>query len=226
MRDIISNIVQKILGLFGRAPVYIPPPLPPKVTAVTDFKKTHKLQFNFNDLKSKEWEGIVLHHSASVDGVTRDADGIAKFHMSYRIDYKTVTKEEFERRKAIGDGLKFEEPYRAVGYHFLIEYVNKDIVLNYGRPLWMPGAHAGHPTSNKYNLDYIGICVIGNFDEDMPSKEVINYTIAVCRALVKRFDMKKDNIIGHRETYTRLGVPVQKQCPGKNWDMDKFRADL
>jgi hypothetical protein len=22
------------------------------------------------------------------------------------------------------------------------------------------------------------------------------------------------------------GVPVEKQCPGKNWDMDKFRLEL
>jgi hypothetical protein len=228
MKEFISNIMKYVLGIYGNVTknMYVPPAPPPVVTPAIAIKKPSKLQFDFDSLQSKAWEGIVLHHSATIDGVTRDTEGIIKFHTSYRIDYKVVTQEEFERRQAIGDGRVFEKPWKAVGYHFLIEYVGKELTLNYGRPLWMVGAHAGHPISNKYNQDYIGICVIGNFDETIPPKETINYTVAVCKSLMKTFGIKKENILGHRETFVKLGVPVQKQCPGKNWDMDEFRAYL
>lgn len=223
-----SNIIRYLLGIYGNATkdIYIPAAPPAKAIPVMDIEKTSKIQLDFSNIKTKEWKGIVLHHSASEDGVTRDAPDIKHYHMSYRIDYKIVNKEEFNRRKAAGDGVKFEKPWRDVGYHFLEEYEGKKLVLSYGRPLWMPGAHAGHAKSNMFNQDYIGICVIGNFDENVPSKEQISHILAICRALMKKFKIKVENVIGHREVYIRLGVPVEKQCPGKYFNLDDFRELL
>jgi hypothetical protein len=227
MKEILKRVVQFLLGSYGNATknIYVPPPKPPIVLSVPT-KKIPDLKFNFGSWGSKSWKGVVVHHSATPDGTTRDADGIIKYHTSYRIDYKIVTKDEFERRKAIGDGKVFELPWKACGYHFMCEYTGKELVLIPGRPLWMVGAHAGHPKSNEFNIDYIGFCVIGNFDEALPPKEKFLFAAAVCKSLMKTFSFTREKVLGHRETFDILGVPREKMCPGKLWNMDEFRELL
>jgi N-acetyl-anhydromuramyl-L-alanine amidase AmpD len=175
---------------------------------------------------TRDWNGIVIHHSASPDGITRDADGIAKYHTSYRIDYNIVTEEEYNRRLLIGDGKVFEKPWKAVGYNFLIERVGKDIKLIPGRPLSWVGAHAGWKTDNYYNENYIGICVIGNYDIVPPEDDKWNFIIDVIKSLMFCYEIHTTNILGHRETYQRFNVPPQKTCPGTAFDMEKLRGLL
>ncbi len=56
------------------------------------------LDIKIDTSKSRLWKGIVWHHSASPDGVTRDWGAIVKYHTSYRVDFNIVSKEEFDRR--------------------------------------------------------------------------------------------------------------------------------
>lgn len=175
---------------------------------------------------SLPWKGVVLHNSASADGEVRDTDGIIKYHTSYRVDYNIVSKEEFERRKKAGLGNKFEEPWRAVGYHLLIELVGTEHQVCAGRSMNMKGAHAGYGKNTYFNDNFIGLCCIGNFDKKAPSPELWDFTAATVRALKKRYQFGNDMVLGHRETFARFNVPPQKTCPGKLWDMDLFRKEL
>lgn len=58
-----------------------------------------KMDLNIPLVGARSWKGIVWHHSASPDRKTRDWDGIVKYHTSFRIDFDTVSAEEFERRR-------------------------------------------------------------------------------------------------------------------------------
>ncbi len=177
--------------------------------------------------KSRPWKGIVWHHSASPDGITRDWDAIVKFHTSYRVDFNIVTKEEFDRRLETRKGTTFQTPWRDVGYHGGIEWINNVVVYQAGRSLDMIGAHAGvKDASNRFNVEYLGLCAMGNFDAKPPKPEMWEFALRLTRTLMKSFQIPKTHIIGHREVFDRLGVPRQKTCPGKFWDMDLFRTEL
>lgn len=173
------------------------------------------------------WKGICWHHSLSVDGVKRDWPGIVHYHTSFRIDYNIVSEEDFNRRMRTGDGKVFQTPWKAVGYHGGIERENGQMIFNPGRPLSMVGAHAGvKGASNRFNDEYLGLCAIGNFDPAPPAKEMWDFALGVTKDLMRAFDIPAAHVIGHREVYEKLGVPVEKSCPGKCWSMDTFRDDL
>ena len=186
-----------------------------------------KLDLRIDVSNSRSWAGIVWHHSASPDTVTRDWDGIVKYHISYRIDFNIVTQEEFERRLKSGDGKIFQKPWNAVGYHGGTELVNGEPVFHWGRPLSMIGAHAGvKGASNRFNTEYLGLCCIGNYDLLSPDPKLWDFNLMATRTLMEAFRISKTRVIGHREVYDLLGVPREKTCPGKSWNMELFRAEL
>lgn len=176
---------------------------------------------------SHVWKGIVWHHSASPDGQTRDWDGIVKYHTSYRIDFDTVSRETYERRLKVHDGKVFQLPWKSVGYHGGTEWVGDRVVFTGGRSLDQIGAHAGvKGASNLFNTEYLGLCAIGNFDVAPPKPEHWDFNLQVTRKFMEAFNIPASHVIGHREVFERLGVPVQKSCPGKAWDLNLFRSLL
>ena len=182
---------------------------------------------NMDTSNARKWQGICWHHSASPDRVTRDWDGIVKYHTSYRIDFNTVGKEEFERRIKNNEGKYFQTPWKAVGYHGGIELVEGIPTLYLGRPLSEIGAHAGvKGASNRFNTEYIGMCAVGNYDIGPVPNPIWKFALAITRHLMERFNIPKTHVIGHREVYDLLGVPRQKTCPGKFWDLENFRVEL
>jgi N-acetylmuramoyl-L-alanine amidase len=139
---------------------------------------------------------IVVHHSATPDGLTNDWESIRRYH--------THTK-----------------GWNQIGYHFGLERINGVLTLLKGRPIGSVGAHA-----IGFNAKSIGICVVGNFDAEVPDSEQMETLSAICVDLQRQFDIPRKNVIGHRETYVLLGVPVQKTCPGKLFSMDLLRERL
>jgi hypothetical protein len=186
-----------------------------------------RLNIQISTQGARAWRGIVWHHSASPDGITRDWDAIKKYHTSYRIDFEIVTKDEYQRRWANKDGKYFEEPWIDVGYHGGTELVKGDPIFNRGRALTMVGAHAGvKGKPNTYNTDFIGLCCVGNYDLFSPDPKLWDLNLMLTRALMDVFSIQSASVIGHREVYDRLNIPRQKTCPGKCWNMDLFRAEL
>lgn len=100
-----------------------------------------------------------------------------------------------------------------IGYHWLIDKKGK---LHQGRSEKFIGAHVlGH------NKNSIGICLIGNFDEELPTKKQIQTLIKFLKEKIKKHKIPIKNILGHKEF-----SDVTKTCPGKFVNMGEIRETL
>src|SRR3989338_11094347 len=100
-----------------------------------------------------------------------------------------------------------------IGYHYLIDKKGK---IHVGRSEKFIGAHVfGH------NKNSIGICLIGNFDEESPTKKQTQTLIKFLKEKVRKFKIPIKNILGHREF-----PEITKTCPGKFVDMVEIRRML
>lgn len=99
-----------------------------------------------------------------------------------------------------------------IGYHYVIGkrgqvwQTNDDATISY--------------QAASYNGISLGICLVGNFDIETPSKEQLDILVLLCKHLISTYlDIKR--VIGHRETGT-----TKKNCPGLNFDMNALRERL
>lgn len=166
---------------------------------------------------------IVLHHSFSADGDTRNWDAIRKYHMSYRYKGEIINFDQYLAYLHANQLEGLEKPWMNIGYHFGIENVNGKLEVLPGREIGEIGAHA-----HGFNDKSIGICLVGNYDLDPPSEDRLFTLASLCRQLQIEFGISRDQVIGHRETYGRLDPPqpVAKTCPGSQFNLETFRARL
>lgn len=103
-----------------------------------------------------------------------------------------------------------ERGWDGIGYHKVIDGAG---TVHQGRLDARIGAHA-----EGFNSHSLGICLTGNFDRDALTEDDSQFRALVqtCAVLCKRYGLKPDRIIGHRDTYTKLKKPMLKTCPGKN----------
>lgn len=127
---------------------------------------------------------IVLHHSATVDG------------KAIR-DFVAIKKEHMARG------------YRDIGYHWVIENINGILTAIPGRPEWEIGAHC--PGRNQ---DGIGICVVGNFELEVPGNDLYCFVANKCSDIMARHPIRE--IGGHRDY-------IATACPGKHFDVEVVR---
>ena len=100
-----------------------------------------------------------------------------------------------------------------IGYHFLIENLRGQTEIVAGRMLDKTGAH-----TKGHNRNSIGICFVGNFDIVPPPGEAWVQGAKLVRFLMKQYGIKK--VVGHTE------LNPHKTCPGRMFDLDKFRNDV
>ena len=158
-----------------------------------DIVVPYGIRKELNQFKIRPWKYIVIHHSASEAG---NAASIGKYHKESR---------------GWVNGL---------GYDFLIGNGNgsRDGQIEVGNR-WnrqIDGAHAGNPEYNKYG---IGICLIGNFDNDYPTNQQISSLLYLINYLQKRCNIHKDNVIMHKTFRNTV-------CPGNHFPYNKLMARL
>jgi len=99
-----------------------------------------------------------------------------------------------------------EKGWDCIGYHFLIE---ADGEVRAGTPAAEEGAHCKQENMNRVSL---GICLVGNFDEENPTEAQLR----ALTALLLDLEIERGNIFFHRE------FADYKSCPGKNLEKENF----
>ena len=144
---------------------------------------------------------IIIHHSASSDHPT---------HVNFQ---------------AIRDYHVNINKWRDVGYNFVIDRINGRPEVFVGRMLTEDGAHTVELSLNKVG---VGICLVGNFDQDQPSSDSLEIMARLCKSMMDQFAIPPENVLGHWEAQAMGGVPIAKRktCPGLKFSMDDFRKRL
>jgi N-acetyl-anhydromuramyl-L-alanine amidase AmpD len=160
-------------------------------TSSTDRLKPFVDEANANELMypnkaDRPWRYIVLHHSASASGNYDQIDG--------------------EHRKILGiDGC---------GYHFVVGNGtgSRDGQIEVSQR-WnnqKQGAHTRNARTHDADEYGIGICLVGDFDQQPPSARQLAATQALITYLSKRYKIASSNVRTHAHLATTKTV-----CPGR-----------
>jgi hypothetical protein len=145
----------------------------------------------------RDWKYIVIHHTATRTG---SVESIHQTHLA--------------RRDAAGN------PWRGIGYHFVIGnghgMADGHIEATFRWRDQIDGAHAGDAT---YNNQGIGICLIGNFEQDPPTEAQLEALAALTRSLSAEYDIPPRNIKGHCDVRSTA-------CPGRYFPMQELTQIL
>jgi len=135
----------------------------------------------------RPWTRITVHHSAlpslqlrSLGASSEEVRDIQTVHM---------------RDKDFGD----------IGYHFLIDPTGR---IYKGRDLGYQGAHAGG-AGGANNVGNIGICLLGDFDNERPDPRALASLEELLGALRSRHGIAAGRVKGHQDYKAT-------QCPGRN----------
>ncbi len=166
---------------------------PGKSITIPEIVVPYSIQKELDQFKIRPWKYIVIHHSASDSG---NATSIGKYHKNNRgwvngLGYDFV----------IGNGNGSRDGQIEVGNRW-----NRQI----------DGAHAGNTEYNKYG---IGICLVGNFENDYPTNPQISSLLYLINYLQERCNIHKDKIIVHK-TFRETA------CPGRHFPYNKVLASL
>lgn len=138
---------------------------------------------------------IMMHHSATPDGKTFEWEAIRRYHKS--------------------------KGWRDIGYHWGIEKIGNIYKILKGREEWDTGAHCKEGGMNK---KAIGICLVGNYDNEPPTEEQYKLLARLCREIMNRHNIPIDNIVMHRQyAINRWTGNPYKSCPGWKFDLEKLK---
>lgn len=130
---------------------------------------------------SGRWSWITVHHSvisSSSDSLGASLDTVF-----------SIQRDHMNNRG-----------YADIGYHFLIDRAGRVIE---GRELRWQGAHAGG-SNNRGN---VGICLLGNFDEEQPSRAALAALDRLVFELQNELRIPRRNVRPHKAW-------KETQCPG------------
>jgi hypothetical protein len=128
------------------------------------------------------FQRITVHH-----------DGMSPFYSANQAD--AMRRLESIRRAHVGQG------WADIGYHFAIDPAGKVYAC---RPLTLQGAHV-----KDQNPGNIGVMVMGNFEQQMPTPQAINALEAFLAALMRQHRLGARAVFTHREL-------AATACPGRN----------
>lgn len=96
-----------------------------------------------------------------------------------------------------------------IAYHYLIDASGR---VWEGRPSGIQGAHAGNHAANRGNL---GICLLGNFEEQRPSTAAVDALGKLMAQLQGSYSIPGTRIFTHNEIRQRYGL-AGTACPGRH----------
>ncbi len=146
----------------------------------------------------RDWEWIVIHHSATASG-----------------SVEAIHNEHQKRKDSAGNN------WLGIGYHFVIGngsgMEDGEIEATFRWKQQIHGAHSGSAVHNEFG---IGICLIGDFQKQPPSKNQMESVIRLIRHLANHYQIAGESVIGHRTVKRTL-------CPGRFFPLqDAIRKSL
>jgi hypothetical protein len=172
----------------GHAPIDPPLPEPMAQPPAIDLPSAElpRVPRSWNPrVRSRPWQFIVVHHSAT------DGGGAHRFDTMHR-------------------GKGWDE----LGYHFVIGNGSDtpDGAVEVG-PRWSKQKHGAHAKTadNRFNELGIGICLVGNFDQQAPTKRQLHALTILTAHLMREYRIPPHRIIGHGDTSAT-------RCPGQYLD--------
>jgi len=152
-------------------------------------------ELNHIRIKNLRWNYIVIHHSGTTRG---SASGMDRYHRE-------------ERHMENG-----------LAYHFVIGngrgMPNGKVEIGHR---WKKQKNGGHLASEFLNAQSIGICLVGDFEQDKPNKKQIDSLYALCKYLTRKCNLPATAIRSHAQINTK-----PTHCPGKHFPMDRFLTDF
>ena len=113
-----------------------------------------------------------------------------------------------------------ERGWDDIGYHYVIDQEGSIFT---GRAEDVIGAHA-----LGLNKESLGICCIGNFEEETPQDKQLNVLIKIVQQLAEKYQISREKIIGHRDVTSEARENKRSKCPGENLYLllDKIRSGV
>lgn len=146
-------------------------------------------------VRDHAWTAIVVHHSAGENGCA------AAFDRMHR-----------------------QRGWDELGYHFVIGNGtgSADGAVEVGSR-WRKQKHGAHckTASNQYNDHGIGICLVGNFENHVPSPKQTAQLRKLLTFLMQRYNIPPGQVYGHGEVRG-----THTSCPGRYMRMTGLRAWL
>jgi N-acetylmuramoyl-L-alanine amidase len=104
---------------------------------------------------------------------------------------------------ALFDRIHRSKGWDGVGYHFVIDNGRgaRDGLVEVG-PRWKVqkhGAHTGKTPGNEYNELGIGICLVGNFMNTMPTPLQVRSMNMLIEQLMAEYRIPSSRVIAHRD---------------------------
>src|SRR2546427_8839240 len=86
---------------------------------------------------------------------------------------------------------------------------------------WSAQLDGGHLASEALNKKAIGICLVGNFDQDRPTRKQLESLHALVECLLARCRLSPDAVRTHQQIN-----PIYTRCPGRNFPLQSFLKGL
>jgi hypothetical protein len=132
------------------------------------------------------WTKITVHHSAEAYGPVLDGSTQSSAGAIRRIQQHMM------------NGLDYGD----IGYHFLIDPVGR---VFEGRSMAWQGAHA----AGTNNVENIGVCLLGNFEETRPTQQALATLQSTLDHMRQRYRIPRSGVVAHGDLKNTL-------CPGRN----------
>lgn len=167
--------------------------LPAAATAVSPSQAV----LDVEDSAARDWDCIVLHHSATSGGSVEAIDAV-------------------HRRQRDSAG----KPWLGIGYHFVVgnghSMADGEVQPTFRWRQQLAGAHAGRRQQNEHG---IGICLVGNFDEAPPTERQLAALGDLLQALSDRYSISRTSVLRHQDVHAT-------QCPGRLFPWEQVLADV
>jgi LysM repeat protein len=143
---------------------------------------------------SERWRTIVIHHSGSNNDTPKSMDA-------------------YHHQRGMENGL---------AYHFVIgngvRTGDGEIFITHRWMDQLDGGHLASPIQNRYS---IGICLVGNFNLQSPTRKQMESLRALVAYLMDQCNVPKSRVVTHQEINTRPTA-----CPGKRFPKSRVLAGM